>query len=118
MPKWTESTGSSSSGGGTIGSPGAPVTVVGTVIYETTTIETTTDLAGTAALYSVDTSAGGVSVTLPALTDGIQFYVKKIDSSSNKVSVIGPIDDMTSVDLVYQYDAVHLIANADSWLII
>jgi hypothetical protein len=60
-------------------------------------------------LLTVDASSGPVTITLPAVVDHRFIFVKKVDSSNNKVLFSGPsIDDTGSYALRYQNESVIL----------
>jgi hypothetical protein len=69
-------------------------------------------------------TGGGFTVTLPpaSILAGQQYFIKKIDSSSNVVTVDGngaeTIDDATTVLLPMQYDCIHVICDGTEWWII
>jgi hypothetical protein len=68
-----------------------------------------------------DASAGPIDLTLPnaALNQGKIYTVKKVDSSSNTVTILGysgqTIDDESSLILTTQGQTRTLISNAENW---
>lgn len=69
----------------------------------------------------VDASAGNVTVTLPGTTlGGLQFVIKKVDSSVNTVTINGIIDGVSGYVLSAQYSYVHIISSQTSgtWYIV
>ena len=70
----------------------------------------------------VDATSGDVTITLPAVSSGLHYYIKKTDSSSNKVIVDGDgsetIDGSTTQDIISQYDAMEIVSDGTSWSII
>jgi len=69
-----------------------------------------------------DASGGALTVTLPAVSDAQLVTVKKIDSSSNAVTIATPnsetIDDQASIDLVTQFSARELTSDGSNYFII
>ncbi len=133
MPKWREQVTSTGDGtgndngtgtgtGNTIGQ-GDEITQIINVTINHVTEDVTVDTSlGGVGLYVVDTLGGDVTLSLPALADGNQYYVKKVDATAGKVIVSGnvaeEIDGMGEVWLTSQYDGIHIIANATSWHIV
>ena len=73
-------------------------------------------------LFEVDASSGSVNATLPAAADatnGFEITVKKIDSSSNAVTVDGSgsetIDGATTQTLSNQYDSIIIVCDGTEW---
>lgn len=73
----------------------------------------------------MDTSGGAKTATLPALTDaGLGFTVslKKIDSSTNLLTIAGSgsdtIEDDANVTASNQYDTYTLVAGSDKWYVL
>jgi len=72
----------------------------------------------------VDASAAAVTVTLPltADTNGQSFKIKKIDSSSNTVTIDGngseTIDGSTTQIIYFQYDAIEVHSDGTNWYIV
>jgi len=62
-----------------------------------------------------DASGGTFAVTLPTPTAGSRVVIKKIDSSTNVVSITGTVDGSTSASLAYQWGAMDLVADGTSW---
>jgi hypothetical protein len=71
-----------------------------------------------------DATSGNVTITLPAASGlaGYRFYVKRIDSASNTVTVSrsgsDTIDGMTSFTLDLQYTAFAVVSNGSNWYIL
>jgi len=72
----------------------------------------------------VDATAGNITITLPAsaaATSGYEVTIKKIDSSTNTVTIDGDasetIDGSSTYVLRNQYDVAVLIADATNWSI-
>lgn len=96
--------------------PGAPTTA-GTV--------RTVTAAATAAngdIVLADATAAAFTVTLPAPTSGHTVRVKKIDASTNAVTVDGAgtdvIDDAATFALATQYDAIQVVADGTKWWVV
>lgn len=72
-------------------------------------------------LVRVDATGGARTVTLPAASScpGQTFFIKKIDSSANAVTVAragsDTIDGATSVSLASQYARTQLMSNGSGW---
>jgi len=70
-----------------------------------------------------DAIDGAMTITLPAVSaDHVQFDIKKIDSSSNAVTVMGrgteTIDGSNTVVLLVQYDAIRVASNGEEYFIL
>ena len=68
-------------------------------------------------------ASGNVTFTLPstiASLSGRYYEIKKIDSSNNKVTVASTanIDGSTNQDILFQYDAIQVVASSSSWNIV
>ena len=72
----------------------------------------------------VDASGGAVTITLPtaASATDVEYFVKKIDSSANAVTIDGngaeTIDDATTQVLSSQYDAITLYSDGTEWWVV
>ena len=70
----------------------------------------------------VNASSGDVTITLPASSSGLNFTVKKIDSSSNTVTVASngseTIDGSSTQVIISQYDAISLVSDGSNFYII
>ena len=81
-------------------------------------------ITGTDVVIFADATSGNVTVTLPAAASfsGYNFYVKRIDNSSNTCSVArsgsDTIDGTTSFSLDTRYDALRVVSNGSNWFII
>ncbi len=80
-------------------------------------------ITGTDVVIFADATSGNVTITLPAASSfsGYNFYIKRIDSSSNTCSVAssgGTIDGTSSFSLDTQYFAVRVVSNGSNWFII
>jgi hypothetical protein len=69
-----------------------------------------------------DASGGALTVTLPAVSDAQLVTVKKIDSSSNAVTITAPgnelIDNKSSIDMDTQFQARELTSDGTNYFII
>ena len=125
-PRWseTQSAGVSSGGSGGTGGSGGGSSGGTTVINNVTIVNTSTDVtndsdATTASTaYYADASSGDLTLTLPEIEAGIQFFFKKTDKTSNKVIVSGEIDGRDAVWLTETYDALHVLAGTSEWHIV
>jgi hypothetical protein len=84
-------------------------------------VSANTTAATTDDLITVDASGAARTVNLPALasSQGMRFFVKKIDSSGNAV-IIDPngtetVDGVTTLSITTQYTTVRLVAGASEW---
>jgi len=81
-------------------------------------------ITGTDVIIFADATSGNVTITLPTASSfsGYNFYVKRIDSSSNTCAVArsgsDTIDGATSFSLDTQYFAVRVVSNGSNWYII
>jgi len=69
----------------------------------------------------VDASSGNVTITLPEPSKATQVNVKKIDSSTNIVTVVpngGSIDGETSKEISTQYESYLFISDGSNWYIV
>ena len=69
----------------------------------------------------VDASGGAVTITLPSPKAGAFINVKKIDSSSNAVTIDGGganIDGQASIQITTQYESYTLVSDGSNWWII
>lgn len=67
-----------------------------------------------------DATSGGFSITLIAAASfiGYPLNIKKIDSTSNVISIIGTVDGSTSLVINSPMDSVTLVSDGVSWYII
>lgn len=74
------------------------------------TADTTLDASHSGLRLRVDASGGAVALTLPpvASSSGLEFHVKKVDSSLNAVTFVGTVDGDASFGLGSQYEAVRV----------
>ena len=93
--------------------------------YTQTTVETlssTQDVRLTRVLYTVDTSGGSVTLTLPPAKDakGEWVHFKKM-TAANMMTIIGSgsetIDGSVSVSTSTQYDSYTLYSSGTEWFI-
>jgi len=62
-----------------------------------------------------DATSGGFSVTLPSPSSGAQVTVKKIDSTTNGVSIVGTVDGNSSLTLGYQNQGIVVEGDGSAW---
>jgi hypothetical protein len=90
--------------------------------YEQSVTTTASVTAADRQIVLGDASAAALTVTLPAVSDAQLVTVKKIDSSSNAVTIATPgsetIDGQGSVDLVTQFSARELTSDGSNYFII
>ncbi len=81
-------------------------------------------IAGADNVILCDASAGTFIVTLPTAVNrsGKMYNIKKIDSTSNIVTIAGDgtetIDDGTTADLTIQYEAITVVSDGKGWWIL
>jgi hypothetical protein len=94
----------------------------GTFTSNTQTSSYTITVSDTVVLANAASS--NLTVTLPAAsgTNGYRFYIKRIDSSGNTVTIgrtgADTIDGLSSFTLDSQYTAIGLISNGSAWYIL
>jgi len=90
--------------------------------YEQSVTTTASVTAADRQIVLGDASGGALTVTLPAVFDAQLVTVKKIDSSSNAVTIATPgtetIDGQGSIDLVTQFSARELTSDGSNYFII
>jgi len=73
-------------------------------------------------VYLVDASGGAITVTMPAATSGLEVVVKKVDSSSNAVTIATPntetIDGASSASLGTQYESSTITSNGTNYFVL
>lgn len=71
-----------------------------------------------------DCTSNAITINLPAAADwtGVEYSIKKIDSTSNTVTVDGSgsetIDGATTQDIIFQYDAMRITSDGTQWWIL
>ncbi len=92
---------------------------------ETTIVNNFTIVGTTPTVLLVDASSGNFTVTLPeaATNAGKYFYIKKTDSSGNRVTIKGDgssetIDGNIFIDLTIQYQFIMVHCNGSDWFIL
>lgn len=82
-------------------------------------VTTSTDVSGADYFIAANAAAGPITVTLPPLTVGRQVIVKKVDASTNTVTLTGgTIDGGSSFIITAPQQSVSIIGAANGWLII
>jgi len=69
----------------------------------------------------VDASDDNLTITLPPATYGLDVYVKKMDASSNTVSITAPsgtLDGVSSVVMSSQYETRHIVSDGTDYFVI
>lgn len=92
---------------------------IDTVTSEKTTTYVITDADRNKAILA-DATAGIFNLTLPTpavVGDGFNVIVKKIDSSSNEVTIIGTIDGESNYVLKEENSAVSLFTDGTDWFV-
>lgn len=94
------------------------------VALAVTTITADTTLGTSHMVVLCDATTGGFTVTLPAASSssGRRYFVKKVDSSANSVTIDADgdelIDDGLTAVLTAQYEAVLLVCDGVEWVIL
>jgi hypothetical protein len=92
--------------------------------FATSTQTTSYTITSTDTVVFANAASGSVTITLPLASSlaGYRFYIKRIDSSTNTVTVSrtssDTIDGMTSFTLDLQYTALAVISNGSAWYIL
>ena len=72
----------------------------------------------------VDATSGNITVTLPTAASalGTAYYIKKIDTSANKVIIDGDssetIDDSTTIELIVPYECALIQSDGTEWWVL
>jgi hypothetical protein len=96
----------------------------GDVTFNTSTKTADYTVATTDTVVFADATSGNVTITLPTAStaSGYRFFVKRIDGSSNSVTVqrssSDTIDGATSQSLPIQYMSITVVSNGSNWFII
>jgi hypothetical protein len=91
---------------------------------QTTTLTTTTTIDAEFEIYLVNAASGAVTVNLPTASqsEDQKYFIKKIDSSGNIVTVdpdgSETIDDQTTQLLSNQYDSIEIVSDGSEWWIV
>ncbi len=94
------------------------------ITYSTATKTANYTIATSDTVILGDATSGAITITLPAAStvSGYRFYVKKIDSSANTVTIArtgaDTIDGGTSAVISVQYVTLNLVSNGTNWFII
>jgi len=111
---------------------GSPVTTSGTIALTinrdsftpVNSVSTNTTLDDTYEIVLVDATSGTVTIVLPTAVGitGRKYYVKKIDSSSNLVTIDGngseTIDDALTQSIGTRYNVFMVVSNGTNWSIL
>jgi len=93
-----------------------------TIDAHTTTVETTDYTASETDIVLADASGGPLTVTLPAPSLDIDLHVKKIDSTSNNVTLATPgtetIDGDNTKDLNSEYLSLEITSDGDDFYVL
>lgn len=90
----------------------------GPSLSDTSTVTASAAIAATRGTILVDTTAGDVTITLPA--GGIEYTVKRITGGVNVLTVTttaGTIDDAASLTLDHQYESIDLKSDGTNYWI-
>ena len=94
------------------------------LVQPTTTITASKTIGLLSRNVFVDATSGALTVTLPSASSAVgrYFNVKKIDSTSNAVTVDADgsetIDGSTTASLASQYDSLSIVSDGTEWFII
>jgi len=91
-------------------------------LYITNVVSVTSNYtASVGDVVLVDASGGAVTITLPSPSSGAVVNVKKVDSSTNAVTIDGGganIDGQPSIQITTQYESYTLVSDGTNWWII
>lgn len=111
--------------GKTLGvSSGLPAWVDNSSGFTTSTKTSNYTITGTDVIIFADATSGNTTITLPAAATftGYRFFIKRIDSSGNAVSVArsgsDTIDGQTTIPIHQQYTAIMVVSNGSAWYIL
>jgi hypothetical protein len=65
-----------------------------------------------------DVSGGPFTITLPALSNGAQVSVKKIDASANAVTISATIDGQSSYSISTQWESQDFLRGDTQWYLV
>jgi hypothetical protein len=79
--------------------------------------------AGSYQIILCDATSGQITITLPSVTSAIRmYYIKKIDTSGNKVVIKGTgsdkIDNYDTVEISVSNNCLKIVSNGTAWWII
>jgi hypothetical protein len=98
---------------------GGDLTSTRTLNAHDVTTQTGDYTAGENDVVLVDASGGNVTITLPAPSESIMVTVKRIDSSSNTVTIATPgtetIDGESAPEVDIQYEAHEIVSNGSNY---
>lgn len=92
---------------------------VGVVSKTTSYVATSSDT-----VILCDATSGNITITLPAVSglSGKVFYIKKINSNANSVTIDGNSSETIDGDLTQiitvQYDSVTIVCNGTAWYVV
>lgn len=91
-------------------------------LSESVTTQTSDYTASDNDTVLADASGGDITITLPAPDDEIKVIIKKIDSSSNTVTVATPgsetIDGQSSLSISAQYVSRSIVSDGSNYFIV
>lgn len=93
-------------------------------VYTTTTITSPNHTAAASNTILANASGNPIVVALPTASDSLDkaYFIKKIDNSSNVVTVSGvggdTIDGEVTQEIIFQYDAIQTVSNGTAWFIL
>jgi lysophospholipase L1-like esterase len=100
-----------------VGSPAAALANLDGTPVSTVVSVSAPAVTGTAwQVLEVNAATQPVAVTLPAPAAGVRLTVKKMDSTTNAVSVIGTVDGTVNPSLTHQYGSMELVGNGTAFL--
>jgi len=104
--------------------PSSSVHINGSMALAIKTVSVNYNADNTDYIILVNATATNISITIPSASScvGRQYHVKKIDSSSNAVSVtrtgLDTIDGANSRVMLSQYQSLTVVSNGSNWYII
>ena len=98
---------------------GALDSPIGSPEYNVTSIDfndSPYDLLETDYLVECDCTLGTVVVNFPAVIQGKKYFIKKMDSGVNAVTLGAIIEGLVTPSLAAQYDSAQVIGGSSQWL--
>ena len=104
------------------GATAAKIALYSGSYFNRSSVSTNTVLTNNNDVVLVNALSASVSITLPTPSDGKVFYIKKVDYSSNVVSILPSssetIDGTSAKRLTGQYDSIEVVSDGTNWWII
>lgn len=95
-----------------------PVIISNATRWTVHTITADTSLTYDHRIVLANNSGADINVTLPVATSGLAYKIKKVNSSTNTVRIVGTIDGATNMTLYVQNDFVEVAADGSNYQLI